>query len=102
MEEVELVEMSNARSVKRLSILNRGDTHMSGLSTAGWIKCSVCKVLLTTKHNLKKHMKAKHAGDRVKDVHCEVCNKTFYSRTGQRTHVQRKHHKIGFVKCSVC
>ena len=61
-----------------------------------------CEYRTTNSSELKRHIRRRHKPDRVKDICCNLCPQTFYSRHGANYHVKLAHLNEKDYKCDEC
>jgi hypothetical protein len=62
--------------------------------------CDKCDKVLSTKKNLKVHIKSVH--DKIKDVKCDKCDYVCSTNGSLKIHIKQMHDKIRDFKCDKC
>ena len=63
-------------------------------------ECPLCKVKLSQKRNLKRHIAMVHK--ETKSFKCPVCEMTFTNKTEGRQHIIKVHNAEKPFECSLC
>ncbi|CRK96021.1 CLUMA_CG009461, isoform A [Clunio marinus] len=87
-------------------VLRNGDTNKRRRCKGNFktkLQCDICGKKCCIKGDLAKHM-ITHIGleYRRKDFHCQICGRSYFSRSGLQTHILNNHERPSHLTCSIC